>query len=102
MTRNPLNDEDISGNTLNLNPVESSKEEYYNKHALRHKDYRFTDFEDYLMTAFAEGDGSIVLDDEFPDAFDSWLCDLESDDFIRYGNIYARICVDKKIDSLSK
>ena len=95
MEINPLNDSDVDGNTLNLNPPESSKEKYYNKFGLRHKDYKFKDFEDYLMTVFAEGDGSCVLDDDFPDAYDFWLCDLDPDDFIRYGNIYGRICNNK-------
>lgn len=90
MERNPLNA--VDGNHLTMNDPESPKEHYYNQYGLRHKSYVFKDFEDYLMTVFAEGDGSHVLDDEFPDAFDEWLCDLETDDFIRFGNIYGRIC----------
>lgn len=89
--KNPLNSSEVDGNTLNLNPIHESKEQYYNQFGLRHKSYRFKDFEDYLMTVFAEGDGATVLDDDFPDAFDNWLCDLEPDDFIRFGNIYGRI-----------
>lgn len=95
MERNPLSDSDIDGNTLNLNVPEFSKENYYNQFGLRHKGYIFKDFEDYLMTVFAEGDGATVLDDDFPDAYDSWVEDLEYEDYIRFGNIYGRICENK-------
>ena len=81
----------VDGNTQNLNNPESSKETYYNQYGLRHKDYRFKDFEDYLMTVFAEGDGATVLDDDLPDSFDWWLQGLDCNDFIRYADIYARI-----------
>lgn len=52
---------------------------------MRHKD-----FEDFLMNEFASGDGSHVLDDDLPEAFDDWLQGLEPDDFIKYGNKYAK------------
>lgn len=93
---NPLNDPDINGNTQNLNVPESSKENYYNQYGLRHKDYRFKDFEDYMMTVFAEGDGSHVLDDEFPDAFDEWVQDIDVDSWLRFGNIYGNIKKENK------
>ena len=89
---NSLNDKDIEGNTLNMSHPDSSKEYCYNQYGLRHKDYRFKDFEDYLMTVFAEGDGACVLDDYFPDFYDSWVEDLEHEDYVRFGNIYGRIC----------
>ncbi len=91
MENNPLNSKEIDGNTQNLNIPEPSKEKYYNQFGLRHKDYRFKDFEDYLMTVFAEGDGGMVLDDDFPDAYTEWTEDLEHEDYIRFGNIYGRI-----------
>lgn len=94
MENNPLNSNDISGNALNLNVPESSKEKYYNQYGLRHKDYRFKDFEDYLMTVFCEGDGSCILDDDLPDAFDGWIEQIDIEDIIRFGNIYGRICSD--------
>lgn len=81
----------FNGNHLTINDPSSSKEIYYNQYGLRHKSYKFSDFEDYLMTIFAEGDGSCVLDDDFPEAYDEWLGELECDDFIRYGNIYGNI-----------
>ena len=91
MANNPLNDQDINGNTLNMSHPDSSKEYYYNQYGLRHKSYIFKDFEDYLMTVFAEGDGATVLDDDFPDMYDKWIEDLEYDDYVRFGNIYGRI-----------
>ncbi len=91
MDKNPLNSKEIEGNTLNMSHPDSSKENYYNQFGLRHKDYRFKDFEDYLMTVFAEGDGACVLDDDFPDMYDRWIEDLEYEDYCRFGNIYARI-----------
>ena len=89
MGKNPLNS--VDGNNLTQNDPESSRENYYNKFGLRHKSYIFMDFEDYLMTVFAEGDGACVLDDDFPDSYDSWIEDLEHEDYVRFGNIYARI-----------
>ena len=59
---------------------------------MRHKDYIFRDFEDYLMTVFAEGDGARVLDDDFPDAYQYWSEELEYEDYLRFGDIYANIC----------
>jgi hypothetical protein len=70
---------------------DSSRENYYNQFGLRHKDYRFKDFEDYMCTVFAEGDGACVLDDDFPDAFDQWIQDVDIEQWFRFGDIYARI-----------
>ena len=98
--RNALNDNDIDGNTQNMSHPESSKEYYYNQFGLRHKSYIFKDFEDYLMTVFAEGDGATVLDDDFPDAFTDWTEDLEYEDYIRFGNIYGRIRQGEKNESI--
>lgn len=51
----------------------------------------FKDFEDYLSQVFVMGDGSHCLDDDFPEAFDEWLCDLQPDDWLSYGNKYAKL-----------
>lgn len=90
MTKNPLNA--VDGNNLTTNAPESSQEKYYNQFGLRHKHYIFKDFQDYMLTVFAEGDGSTVLDDEFPNRFDDWVQELEADDWLRFGNIYGNIC----------
>ena len=82
----------VEGNHLTMSHPDSSKEYYYNQFGLRHKSYLFKDFEDYLMTVFAEGDGACVLDDDFPDAFENWTEDLDIEDFFRFGNIYGKIC----------
>jgi hypothetical protein len=81
----------VEGNILTMSHPDSSKEYYYNQFGLRHKDYKFKDFEDYLMTVFAEGDGATVLDDDFPDAYSDWTEDLSYEDYYRFGTIYGRI-----------
>ena len=63
----------------------------YIQRAIMNKNMKFKDFEDYLSQVFAEGDGYTCLDDDFPDAFDDWLCKLEPDDYIRFGNKYGEI-----------
>ena len=50
------------------------------------------DFQDYLMERCFV-DNPQVLDDDQPDFFDDWLCDLDTDDWIKYGNEYARLMV---------
>lgn len=52
---------------------------------MKHKD-----FEDYLMDYFAMNDGRCVLDDDMPDAFDKWVCEIEVDDWLKYGDMYAK------------
>ena len=49
----------------------------------------FRDFEDYLQAVHAEQYNG--LKDCMVDDYDEWLCGLGPDDFMRYGNIYARI-----------
>lgn len=100
MAKNPLNDADHDGQSLGIQPPETTKEKYYNQYGLRHKDYRFKDFEDYLMTVFAEGDGATVLDDNFPDSFNDWLEQIDIDDIIRFGTIYGNICKEYKNGTL--
>lgn len=49
---------------------------------------KYKDFEDFMMWEFAKENPS-VLDDYFPDSFDDWLCSLEPDNWIEYGQKYA-------------
>lgn len=51
----------------------------------------YKDFEDFLQEKFIESNPT-VLDDDIPDAFSNWLTELDSDDFIIYGNQYAKVC----------
>lgn len=46
------------------------------------------DFEDFLVDYFGNNDGKMFLDDDLPDAFDNWLCDLEPDEWIKLGDKY--------------
>jgi hypothetical protein len=39
-------------------------------------------FENYLQQQHAKV--YVGLDDDMPDSFDSWLCDLQPDDFIKH------------------
>ena len=47
-------------------------------------------FENYLMEQFAKEEPT-VLDDDFPDAFDDWLCQLDVDDWLKYGDKYKEL-----------
>jgi len=47
------------------------------------------DFEDWLMEYHCENNPEI-LDDMLPDCFADWVSDLDYDDWIRLGNIYAK------------
>lgn len=51
--------------------------------------FPYKDFEDYLGYVFAKEENP--LDDAFADAFNEWLCDLEPDNWIKYGDQYAKI-----------
>ena len=47
-------------------------------------------FEDFLMDYWGRHDGSTVLDDNCPDAFNDWLADLDSDTWIELGDKYMK------------
>jgi hypothetical protein len=51
---------------------------------MKHKD-----FEDFLLDKFAK-ENPQVLDDEYAEAFDEWLADLDVDQFIKYGDQYKK------------
>lgn len=44
-------------------------------------------FENYLIDRHAAQ--YVGLDDDGPDDFDRWLCELEPDDYIKFANAYA-------------
>ena len=45
-------------------------------------------FEEYLQEQFTDTEPQ-VLDDDLPDAFDSWLQDLDVQELMDYGQQYA-------------
>ena len=47
------------------------------------------DFEDYLMEVCFK-QNSAVLDDDRPDFFDDWICNLEPHEWLEYGEKYKR------------
>lgn len=53
------------------------------------EDERKPDFEDFLHEYYCENNPE-VLDDMLPDATADWIADLDCEEFIRLGNIYAR------------
>ena len=54
-------------------------------------------FEDYLQDIHAKQ--YIGIDDDMPDDFNDWLCDLDIEGWINYGEIYAR---NKQIETIDK
>ena len=50
--------------------------------------FMILDFEQYLQEKFWEAE-PMTLDDQFPDAFDSWLEQLDNQEIIDYGQKYA-------------
>ena len=51
---------------------------------------KYPGFEDYLMEKCFE-ENRAVLDDDQPDFFDEWLCNLDVDDWIKYGNDFSKL-----------
>lgn len=52
--------------------------------------WTYKDFEDYLQEVFHKTDGCCVLDDDLPDAFNDWLCNLDIEEWLEYGEKYAQ------------
>ena len=50
---------------------------------------KYKDFEDYLKEEHAEDYGG--LDDDMPDNFDKWLQNLDVDEWLVYGQKFAKI-----------
>jgi hypothetical protein len=49
---------------------------------------KYRDFEQYLQFKFME-DEPQVLDDDIPDAYESWIVEQDIDDVIKWANEYA-------------
>lgn len=52
---------------------------------------KYKDFEDFLSEKFGRQNPS-VLDDAWPDAYSEWLADLSVEEWIQYGDQYAKVC----------
>ena len=52
----------------------------------------FKDFEDYLQYVHMD-ENPTLLDDDLPDHFGEWLSQLDSDEWIVYGDRYAKHAV---------
>ena len=62
---------------------------------------RADDFENWLMEYHAE-ENPEILDDMLPDCFNDWVCDLDSDEWIRLGNKYARKSEEARMKPIRK
>jgi len=62
-------------------------------------DYPFEEFLKYMHVEDYTG-----TDDDMPDAFETWLTELEGDDLIGYGNKFGKILINnlKIINNLKK
>lgn len=58
---------------------------------------KYKDFEDYLQETHAQEYHG--LDDDMPDAFDSWLAGLDIEEIMLYADKYA---IEKCIESVKK
>ena len=63
MQRNPLNDKDIDGNTLNLSLYERARKSMQRIVEEKLMLTKFSNFEDFLSQVYAEGDGASTLDE---------------------------------------
>lgn len=51
---------------------------------------KYKNFEDYMQEMFMQEE-PCLLDDDLPDAFDAWVCELDADSWLAYGDKYAAI-----------
>jgi len=54
--------------------------------------WSYKNFEDYMMEMHMKEE-PCVLDDDLPDAFSDWLCDLDPQSMIDYADKYANLKV---------
>jgi len=77
-----------------------SRDEFYFKdlatalHSKMSKCPVSVDFEQFLMEKHAED--YVGTDDMMPDTFNTWVQDLSPDEFIEYGDLYAKMIMRKK------
>jgi len=49
-------------------------------------------FEDFLKDIHAKGYSG--LDDDMPDAFETWVTNLDCEELIEHGNVFSKIILD--------
>jgi len=59
----------------------------------------YKNFEEYLQEMHMKEE-PCVLDDDLPDAFSEWLCELDPDDMMIYADTYAAIKATQAIERL--
>lgn len=52
--------------------------------------YKYKDFEDFLTVKFVK-DNPMLLDDDWPDAWEEWIVDCDPRDLIKWANDYANL-----------
>lgn len=61
------------------------------------------DFEQFLTNKWQEEvtcTENDCLDDDMPEAFNKWMCELDIEDFIKYGNEFAKYVNSELIDKI--
>ena len=58
------------------------------------KTIKYRDFEDFLAEEHAKD--YCGLDDDMPDNFEAWLCDLDNQELIDYADKYAEAILDQR------
>lgn len=49
----------------------------------------YKDFEDFLADKFSISEGGYILDDDWPEAFEDWIQQLDISDVIKWADEYA-------------
>lgn len=50
----------------------------------------YKDFDDFLSDKFAKSEGNYILDDDWPEAFDEWVADLDPNELIKWADEYTK------------
>ena len=61
----------------------------------------YKNFEEYLQEMHMKEE-PYVLDDDLPDAFSEWLCELDPDDMMVHADTYASIRVTKALEKVEE
>jgi len=61
----------------------------------------YKNFEEYLQEMHMKEE-PCVLDDDLPDAFSEWLCELDPDDMMVHADTYASIRVTQALEKVEE